>query len=117
MNRLRYNSLSTDYQSSKATSRRHDKANGMSTLVHGTTESIKNTNDNNDWTTDFQWSKATLQHHNLEQTKSTIDSQPCIGYFNFNYYVVAIVLGYVLFVSFIFGMILWKCYPPDHYFS
>ncbi|KAK4467956.1 hypothetical protein MN116_000223, partial [Schistosoma mekongi] len=106
VNGLNDNGSSTDYESSKATSQRHDIANGMSTIVHGVTESTKNTNDNNNSTIDYESSKATTQRQDVQQTKSTNDSKPLATYTKPIYCILGIVL--VLFILFIVCLILWK---------
>ncbi|KAK4469017.1 hypothetical protein MN116_000161, partial [Schistosoma mekongi] len=63
---------STDSETLKATSQRHDIASEMSTVVHAVTESTKNTNDNDDSTIDSESSKATSQRHDIASEMSTV---------------------------------------------
>ncbi|KAK4469997.1 hypothetical protein MN116_000020, partial [Schistosoma mekongi] len=106
VNGLNDNGSSTDYESSKATTQRHDRANGMSTVVHGITDSIMNTNDNNDSTIDSETSKGTTQRQDVEKRKSINDYKPRVTYTKLIYYILGIVLG--LFVIFAVCLILWK---------
>ncbi|TNN10647.1 Egg protein [Schistosoma japonicum] len=58
--------------------------------------------------------EATTKRHVEEQTKSATDFQPHKNESSNVKYIVVIVLGVVVIVSFIVGMFVWKYYMTNH---